>query len=102
MHNDLLHGRVARPSIRSLDRALIQSPALSPLTIPLLLLLPLLRRQTLGGPSMNGSDFILQRTIDQAMAGQQRLFLELGRHNHRGECLAAPARHVLDGYMCHL
>lgn len=70
------------------------SPSTSPL--PLLLLLPLIRRQALWRPSVNGGNLLLERAIDEAMARQQRLLLKVGRHNHRRKGLAAPAGHVLD------
>jgi hypothetical protein len=57
----------------------------------LLVALPLLRRLTLCTPSMDLSNFILQRRVDQPMPLEGRLARELRRDDQRAEGLAAAA-----------
>lgn len=55
----------------------------------ILLLLPLLRRLALGRPSVDGSDFVLERRIDEAVPPKRSKALKLGGDDQRRKCLAA-------------
>jgi hypothetical protein len=56
-----------------------------------LLLLPLGRREALGRPSVNRSDLVFQRTIDQPVPRERHLLLELCGNDDRFEHLTTAA-----------
>ena len=56
-----------------------------------LLLLPFLRRETLGRPGVNRGDLVLQGRVHEPMSREAGLLLKQGRHDHRLEHLAASA-----------
>ena len=57
----------------------------------LLLLLPLLRRVAFRRPGVDGRDLGLERRVDEPVAREQRLLVELWGHDYRAEGLAAAA-----------